>query len=76
MDLSWQSDQEVASRKEKVAMKGLGAQWKSFNPQGRLLDPQGRLFNVLLLLLLLAFLPLCAARQRGSSAATRHVSWI
>ena len=63
MDLIWQSDKEVPSIQGKPAMSGLR------NQKG--------LLNILLLLgLLLAFVPLCDARQRGSSPVVRHVSSI
>ena len=62
MDLSWQSEKEVpSSQRKKVAMSGLRRQ-------------QAVLFNILFLGLLLAFLPLSSARQRGSSPVVRHVS--
>ena len=64
MDLNWQSEKEVpSSQRRKVAMAGLGKK-------------QGVLFNILIFGLLLAFLPLSSARQRGSSpTAVRHVSY-
>ena len=66
MDLNWQSEKEVpSSQRRKVAMAGLGKK-------------QGVLFNTLIFGLILAFLPLSSARQRGSSpvGTSRHVSYI
>ena len=68
MELSLQCEKEVASspkRKQVLGMSVLGRKLQAV-----------QLFNILLLalLLLLAFLPISTARQRGSSPVVRHVS--
>ena len=62
MDLSWQCEKEMASSQRKVPAMFGKKQARIFNNR-----KQAGIFNILVFSLLLAFLPLSTARQRGSS---------